>query len=193
MLEIGLTGGIGSGKSLIARIFKMFDVPVFDADFEAKSLYQEIETMEKIRQLFGERVFNKGEIDRKVLANMVFSEQSMLNKLNQLIHPKVRSLYTNWVGKNLNAPYVVYEAAILFETGYYQKLDKTILVVAEEELRIRRTMKRDQTTRAEVLHRMSRQWSDERKIPLADFIIHNNDNDLLLPQVYDVHQRLLGF
>ncbi|NCC72770.1 MAG: dephospho-CoA kinase [Sphingobacteriia bacterium] len=193
MLEIGLTGGIGSGKSLIARIFKMFDVPVFDADFEAKSLYQEIGTMEEIRQLFGERVFDKGVIDRKVLASMVFSEQSMLNKLNQLIHPKVRSLYTNWVGKNLKAPYVVYEAAILFETGYYQKLDKTILVVAEEELRIRRTMNRDRKMRAEVLHRMSRQWPDERKIPLADFIIHNNDNDLLLPQVYDVHQRLLGF
>jgi dephospho-CoA kinase len=190
MLKVGLTGNIGSGKTLVAGIFKTLSVPVFDADSEARAVVRSQEIRNDLRTLFGEQIFEQGEINRKALAGIVFRDKEKLRQLNAIIHPKVRQSFRTWITDHPRAPYVLYEAAILIETGFYRQLDKTIVVTAEKELRISRVMQRDNVSRQMVEQRMANQWDEQQKTAAADFIITNNENDQLIPQVLKIHNTL---
>jgi dephospho-CoA kinase len=193
MLKVGLTGNIGSGKTLVAGIFKVLAVPVFDADSEARAVVCSQEVRNDLRALFGEQIFEQGEINRKALAGIVFNDKEKLEKLNAVIHPKVRQRFSSWITHHPKAPYVLYEAAILTETGFYKKLDHTIVVTAEKELRISRVMQRDNVSRQMVEQRMANQWDEQRKTAAADFIISNNENDQIIPQVLKIHNILTEY
>ncbi|HQH13886.1 MAG TPA: dephospho-CoA kinase [Bacteroidales bacterium] len=190
MLRVGLTGGIGSGKTLVAEVFKSLSVPVFNADVEGKKLLFAPHVKEQLRTLFGDHIFSCGEVDRSILANLVFDKPDKLTQLNAVIHPEVRKMFELFAKKNSSSPYVLHEAAILVETGYYKLLDKLILVVADADLRVDRVMKRDNVTREQVISRMKNQWDDEKKILQSDFVIYNNADDLIVPQVLNIHKQL---
>lgn len=188
--KIGLTGNIGSGKSLVARIFKTLRIPVFYADAEGKKLLDQPDVISQLRQIFGEKVIVGDKVDRKVLAQIVFSDKSKLKKLNQIIHPAVREKFSEWAGNHPDALYVIYEAAILHESGHYKNMDRIIVVAADEKLRIKRVMSRDSVSEQDVRKRMSSQWPEERKTEYADFVIDNNEDQLLIPQVLAIHRQL---
>lgn len=190
-LKVGITGGIGSGKSTVCKVFKVLGVPVFEADVVAKQL---MDTNEQIRNglinLFGESVYTpSGSVDRKKLASIIFNNDIQLRKVNELIHPVVRSKFLNWAEKQ-DAPYVVHEAAILFESGFYKMMDFTILVSAPEEERILRVTKRDGSLPQQVKERMQKQWSDDEKRKLASVEIRNAETDLILPQIITIDKQL---
>lgn len=191
MLKAGLTGNIGSGKSTVSNIFTILGVPVFDADYHAKTLLNDPEIKSLLSRIFGISIFLDDEIDRKKLASIVFNDKAALEKLNSVIHPAVRAKFEQWTTENSQKPYLVYEAAIIFESGFNQQLDKIIMISADEEIRLKRVMKRDQASKEMVLSRMKNQWSDDKKCSLADFVIVNNNDELLIPQVLEVHQKLL--
>lgn len=191
MLKVGLTGNIGSGKTLIADIFRVLGVPVFDADSEAKIILHSAEVSESLHKLFGKQVFKQGTIDRKALAAIVFGDEQKLKQLNALIHPLVRQHFDRWCGRQAGSPYIIYEAAIMIETGFYKQLDRVVMVMADKELRIGRVIQRDQVTRQMVEQRMARQWDQQRKASLADYLISNNDDDRLIPQVLELHHKLM--
>lgn len=189
-LKIGLTGNIGSGKSLVARIFEVLKIPVYFADVEAKNILDSTEVMAEIIKLFGSNLIVNNSVDKKALAQIVFSDKSKLKQLNQIIHPAVRENFTSWAEVQDTSPYVIYEAAILHESGHYQNMDKTIVVSAKRELRLKRVMQRDNATEEMVIKRMKNQWAEERKIALADFVVNNNQTELLIPQVMAIHEIL---
>ena len=191
MITIGITGGIGSGKSTVCRIFEMLEVPIFEADIEAKKL---INTNSEIKtgliHLFGERIYipNKG-VDRKKLANIIFNDDLQLAKVNELIHPVVRNEYRKWLKKQ-NTQYVIHEAAILFESGFYKMMDFTILVSAPESQRIERVLKREGTSENLVKERMAKQWTDEQKRKLASIEIKNDNGNLIIPQIIKIDNQI---
>jgi dephospho-CoA kinase len=192
MLKVGLTGNIGSGKTLVAGIFQKLGIPVFHADQEARQLYKTGDVKQMVREVFGDTVFNpQGELMRDKLAEVVFTDKKKLQKLNGIIHPLVREKYENWATGHINHHYTLYEAAILFEGGYYKSMDKVICVTAPEELRIKRVMARDAVPESEIRRRMINQWPEEDKVKLADFVIINNGESMLIPQVLEVHKCLL--
>lgn len=191
MICVGLTGGIGSGKSTVASYFKALGIPVYDSDTRAKELMQNDPLLrEQITQLLGEKAYHTGGLDRKWIASRVFSAPDLLNALNGLVHPAVRTDFESWRAEQ-HAPYVVQEAAILLENGAYKNLDRTLLVVAPEKMRIERVVQRDKVTPAQVLERMKYQWTDARKIPLVDFVIENTDLENTREQVEVIHCKLL--
>jgi dephospho-CoA kinase len=192
MLKVGLTGNIGSGKSIVAGIFGTLGVPVFHADSEARKLFDNKEIKERIRAIYGPDVFTPtGEVIRPALAEIVFNDLVLLEKLNQVIHPAVRKNYLNWCLQFAEEPYTLYEAAILFESGHYQEMDKVICVTAPEALRIRRVMERDRLTRREVERRMANQWKEENKVNLSDFVIRNDESMMVIRQVMEIHEALI--
>ena len=172
---VGLTGGIGSGKSTIAAYFKSLGVPVYIADDEAKKILLTAEASAEVAAALGSEVLTDGKPDRSKLAAQVFNSPEKLKVLNTIIHPKVRQHFEEWVAQQATAPFVIKEAAILFESGSYKDCDKIILVTAPQEIRIERVMLRDKVTREQVLKRMEAQWSDEEKEALSDYIIINID------------------
>ncbi len=172
---IGLTGGIGSGKTTIANFFKSQGVPLYIADDEAKTILFTPEAIEEVKEAFGEAVFTDGLPDRAKIADLVFNDHEKLQKLNSIIHPKVLEHFKEWMRQYKDAKFIIREAAILFESGRYKDCDKIILVTAPKEVRIERVMKRDNTTREKVLERMNAQWDDEKKAALSDYIITNID------------------
>lgn len=191
MLKVGLTGNIGSGKSVISQVFITMGVSVFQADIEARKQFEDKIVRNSIRDIFGPGVFSSsGEIIRPVLAEIVFNDPTMLDKLNQIIHPGVRRDYQQWCLQHSEAPYTLYEAAILFESGHYREMDKIICVTAPEQLRIKRVMERDQVTQEEVEKRMSNQWDEKKKIALADFVIRNDETSSVIKQVLEIHHKL---
>ena len=194
MLKIGLTGNIGSGKTLIAKIFTSFGINVFYADPEAKQLLEKGEIKNILAGKFPPEIFdtNKNIINKK-LAEIVFADKESLNVLNAIIHPRVRIAFQKWMKGLIDESYVLYEAAILFESGHHNDLDKVIMVSAPEELRIKRVMARDNLTREEVLRRIRHQWPDEKKEPMADFIIMNDEKQLVIPQLLKIHKTILQF
>lgn len=189
---IGLTGGIGSGKSTVAKYLISKEVPVYIADDEARKLMQSKAVINAIVKVFGPEVLgNDGLLDRKALANIVFNDKEKLALLNGIVHPKVKKHFEAWVEKNKTHPFVVKEVAILFETQGHLQCDKTILVTAPLDVRIERTMKRDHVTKEEVLIRIQNQLPDEEKVKLADYVIQNinledtyNQIDELLKDLY---------
>lgn len=190
-IPIGITGGIGSGKSIVTRIFHTMGYPVFYSDDEAKKLMIENDTLKgKVIEIFGDKAYIKGELNRKLLAEQVFKNPALKEKINQIIHPQVRQKFDEYQSQFDNNIPVFNEAAILFETGAFKNFKHTILITADQELKIARILKRDKTSRSEIKSRMENQWSDEKKIPMADFIINNNGDELLLPQVLNILKEL---
>lgn len=173
---IGLTGGIGSGKTTIAKIFESQGIPIYISDIEAKKLMETEEVILQIEQKFGTSIILNNKIDRAALAKVVFDSPEKLKELNEIVHPAVATHFEKWVMNHQNHPFVIKEAAILFETGGYKFCDKTILVTAPKEVRIARVMKRDHIDKEQILKRMQHQWPDEEKALLADFIINNTDS-----------------
>jgi dephospho-CoA kinase len=189
MIKVGLTGNIGSGKSLVARIFETLHIPVFYADIEAKKILDNPDVREEVVNLFGQDVIEGTRLLRPKIAEIVFSDKQALEKLNQIIHPAVRKQFTIWANHQIS-PYVIYEAAILHESGHYKNMDKIILVKADENLRIKRVVKRDQVSEEQVKSRMQNQWPESKKEEFSDFVIDNNEKDLLIPQVLSVHEEI---
>ena len=172
---IGLTGGIGSGKTTIAKLFESEGVPVYIADTEAKKIMQLPETIHEISSVFGNDIIKNNQIDSKALSAIVFNHPEKLKILNGIVHPLVKKHFDDWAKKNADFPFVIKEAAILFESGSYQYCDKIITVTASEETRISRVMQRDGATKQEVLDRIKNQWSDSQKISKSDYVIENEN------------------
>jgi dephospho-CoA kinase len=191
MLKIGLTGGIGSGKSTVAAIFKVLGIPVFDADATAKYLMEnDAQLKQAIQQQFGAAVYVDGQLQRKVLANIVFNDSFQLDLLNSLVHPVTIQFAKNWFAQQSEVPYAIKEAALIFESGSGEGLDYVIGVTAPTALRIQRVMQRDQADREAVLARMSKQLDENIKMKLCDFVVHNNEQQLLLQQVLAIDAQL---
>lgn len=193
MKTIGITGGIGSGKTTVANIFLALGIPVFFSDLEAaRIVFNDDPVCKKIVKEFGREILGNGKIDRKKLAQIVFSDKEKLARLNSIVHPAVRSAFSTWAANHKSSPYLIQEAAILFETGIYKKLDYVILVSAPEGERIKRVMNRDQISKKEVIARMRNQWTDKKKKEMANTVIINDGRRMLLPQVLEIHRKLIG-
>jgi dephospho-CoA kinase len=194
MQKIGITGSIGSGKSIVCKIFEQLGVPVYNADARAKILMvSNTEIIEKVKLLFGDESYTEtGELNRKHLSDIAFNNKDLLNQLNQIVHPIVFKDFENWLleKEQLNIKYIIKEAALMFETDSYKKLDKFIVVTAPMELRISRTMQRDSILKEQVLLRMNNQMSQEEKLAKADYEIINNEKISLIEQVFSLHQLL---
>ena len=190
---MGLTGGIGSGKTLVCSILEKLGIPVYYADSAARRLMNSDEELSKnIVGIFGDEVYNGASLNRDLLARKVFGNQEMLEKLNAMVHPAVRKDYSGWVESQKGAPYVVEEAAILFESGADTLLDGSVLVYAPEALRIQRVMKRDGVDEESVRSRMMHQMDEDKKKERADHIIYNDEKEMLLPQVIALHNIVLN-
>jgi dephospho-CoA kinase len=192
MIVVGLTGGIGSGKTTVANFFKDLGVPVYFADEEAKKL---MHTSKEIKQQliaeFGKETFINGNLNRSYLASIVFNDSSKLQKLNSIVHPEVAKHFLSWVQKQ-QAPYVIQENAILYENNTASNFDVIITVTSPIGEKIDRVVKRDATTKKEVLARMNKQWDDEEKIALSDFVINNTNLKATRKQVLRIHKKLLS-
>lgn len=195
MIKVGITGGIGSGKTTVAKVFKQLGVPVYHADFWAKEIMNtEPIVKQRLKEIFGENIYDSdGNADRKKISEIVFSNKKKLEELNSVIHPAVWLHGENWLKQHTQKPYILKEAAILFESGGSKNIDKIIMVYAPKEIRIERVMKRDHVSREEVEARMKNQWDDERKIVLSDFIIVNDGKSLVIPQVLEIHKKLSSY
>jgi dephospho-CoA kinase len=193
MKKIGITGSIGSGKSTVTNIFSALGVPVYDADSRAKLLMiSNPELIADIKQLFGpEAYLPTGELNRAHIASIAFHETSILSRLNALVHPAVFADFDHWCAIQ-TAPYVLKEAALMFESDSYKQLDEVVVVTAPEDLRIKRTMNRDGITREAVLSRMKNQLTQEEKLARGQHEIRNNELELLIPQVVALHQHFLN-
>jgi dephospho-CoA kinase len=191
MLKVGLTGGIGAGKSIVASIFRLLNVPVYDADTAAKNLMNQDEALkEKIIQNFGSSAYLNGSLNRPYISAQVFSNKEKLELLNSLVHPATIKDANKWFEKQ-QSPYVIKEAALLFESGTAADYDYVIGVTAPEAMRIKRAMNRDNATREQIKERMKNQMEESIKMKLCDYIIHNDERVLILPQILQIHKALL--
>lgn len=189
---IGLTGGIGSGKSKVVSLFRSLGVPCYVADVEAKRLMITSEKLQKqLTDLLGEEVYVAGNLNREYIAQIIFSDANKLKALNELVHPAVADDFQHWL-KNQKAPYVIKEVAILFENNGHLAVDKSLLITAPTELRIKRVIERDKSSKEAVIARMNNQWEDKQRIPLADYHFENIEWQETQKKVIDLHQRFLN-
>ena len=190
-LKIGITGGIGSGKTIVCEIFKLLGVPVFQADFVAgKLINSDAVIRSELISRYGNDIYQTDrKVNREKLAGIIFNDDAELEKVNKIIHPVVRNEFMNWV-KNQEAEYVIHEAAILFESGFYKMMDAVILVTAPEEMRIERVIKRNGLTRENVLSRIAKQWPDSEKRKFATFELINDNKSLLIPQIIEIDNKI---
>lgn len=193
-LKVGVTGGIGSGKTTVCKIFNTLGVPIYYADDRAKQLMVENnQLIAEIKEVFGkEAYFGDGQLNRKYISAVAFQDSSKLKALNSIVHPAVRQDAIDWQEKYKNQPYTIKEAALLFEAGSYKDLDKIITVTAPKEMRIERVMKRDLSTREEVIARIEKQWDDKVKVSMSDFVILNDYRSGLIQQIIAIHKQLKG-
>lgn len=195
MLKVGITGGIGSGKTTVCKLLERFGVPVYYADDRAKWLmHYNKNVKEQLIAAFGKEVYQeKGELDRTYLANLVFNNQAKLNQLNGIVHPAVQEDGLAWQAEQAAAgvPYTVKEAALLFETGSYKELDKIVVVTAPEEVRIQRVLQRENTTVEQIKARIQKQMPQEEKVKRADFVLENGAWETLNIHVSELHEKLL--
>lgn len=193
MLKIGITGGIGSGKTTVCQIFATLGIPIYYADDRAKALMiSDNDLIHQIKNIFGEDAYDEnGELNRKLISEKAFNDKTLLQQLNALVHPAVFQDTLNWYQTHHDKSYTLYEAAIMFESGSYKLLDKTITVFAPEEDRILRTMKRDNISREEVQLRIDKQMAEEEKIKMADYVIYNDHSQPLIEQVLAIHKELI--
>jgi dephospho-CoA kinase len=192
MKKIGLTGGIGSGKSTIAEVFKVLNIPVYNSDERAKALMNDNPLlMEEISKIFGVNIYQNGELNRAELGAIVFKNPELLQQLNAVVHPVVGDDFNAWCN-NQQSKYVIKEAAIIFETGINKMLDGVIAVIAPDELRIKRVLKRPGMTEELIKDRMSRQLAAETLVDKANWLINNDETLLVIPQVLKVHEEILN-
>ena len=194
-LQIGITGGIGAGKSLVCRIFQFLGVPIYDADSHAKNLMTTDGILvDQIKKEFGTLSYDeKGGLSRKYLSATVFNNETKLSKLNSLVHPRVALDYDRWLAEHGASPYVIKEAALLFESGSSALLDKIVVVTAPEKMRVQRVLKRDpQRTEQDVINIIRNQMTEEEKLKRADAVIQNNETELVVPQVLKLHRQWVG-
>lgn len=189
---IGLTGGIGSGKTTVARQFESFGIPIYIADEEAKKIMELPEVIENIKTVFGNEIFDKAKLNRQKLAKIVFNDKEKLQELNKIVHPKVKSHFENWLIENKSAPIVIKETALLFETGSEMNFDSIITVTAPLAIRVQRVIERDKIDNEAVLNRINNQISDEIKIAKSNFVIHNDSLESLTKQVKNIYNQLLN-
>lgn len=191
MLKVGITGGIGSGKTTVCQVFETLGIPVLYADRVARYLMEnDAILIDGIKHLFGKDIYNGGKIDRQRVGNIVFNKPGILEQLNSLIHPATIRYGRQWMEKQ-SSPYVIKEAAIFFESGSYKDMNVMIGVSAPQTLRIFRTMGRDSITQEKVLERMANQMDDDEKMKRCDYVIVNDDITPILPQVLRIHEELL--
>lgn len=192
MIKVGITGGIGSGKTTVCKIFETLNIPVYYADTRAKKLMTSDRKLKVslIKLLGKEAYYKNGRLNRTYVAGKVFKDKKILSALNGLVHPAVLEDTIDWFNQQ-NAPYGLKEAALLFESKGYLLMDKVITVVADEEERINRVMQRDDSKRTDVIARINNQWKDKDRINKSDFVINNNRRELLIPQIMKIHQELL--
>ncbi|MFL2579684.1 MAG: dephospho-CoA kinase [Parvicellaceae bacterium] len=177
MVKVGLTGGIGSGKTTVSNFLLDYGIPVYNSDSKGKTLMNtNLELKNNIVSIFGERVYDNGILNTNLLSSIVFNDSTKIEQLNNLVHPKVAQDFNQWVGKNNNKPILVKEAAILIESGAYLNMDKIILVVSEKSTRINRVSKRDNSDLESIEKRINLQLTDNEKIKYADYIIENNSS-----------------
>lgn len=191
ILKLGVTGGIGSGKTSVCRVFSVLGVPVFSADNEAREV-MDIDTsiMLRINTIAGKNLYSSGSLDRSELAKLIFNNSRLLEKVNSLVHPVVFSRFREWVRRQ-DAPYVIMEAAILFESGADKIVDRIMTVVAPVEQRIERVIRRNMLTSDQVLERMRNQLDDEIRIQHSDYVVRNSENDMIIPAILKIHGELL--
>lgn len=192
MLKIGITGGIGSGKSTVCRVFEFLGVPVYSADLRAREITNSNPLVVKaIKRTFGNDLYAKGSLDRKKLGALVFGNPDKLARLNAIVHPAVFKDFADWLKEYTNAPYILKEAALMYESGSFREMDYVINVNSPKKLRIQRVMARDKVTAKEVMARMRNQLSDRERTQRADFIIKNNGIEPLIPQVLALHEMFM--
>ncbi len=192
MLKLGITGNIGSGKTTVSKIFELLGIPVFYADDEAKKVMTADEALiSAIKEAFGSQsYFEDGALNRKYIAGIVFSNAAELVRLNAIVHPAVFRAFDHWAIQHVDTTYVIKEAALLFESGSHQLCNYSLLVTAPADLRLQRVMQRDQITLAEAENRNAKQMPEQQKAALADFCISNDETQLVIPQVLQLHQHL---
>ena len=191
-MKVGLTGGIGSGKTMVCSVLEKLGVAVYYADSEARRLMNSDPGLVlQISALFGNKAYEGGSLNRDFIAHRVFKDKELLTRLNELVHPAVRKDFSRWASEQKPSFYVVEEAAILFESGSDRNMDLTVGVFAEKELRVQRAIQRDGSTREQVLNRMNSQMSDEEKMEKVDILINNDGKKMILPQIINMHNAIL--
>lgn len=193
MLKVGVTGGIGSGKTTVCKVFELLGIPVFYADDVAKSIMQTDPVLKTaLLNTFGENSYTKdGMLNRAYISSIVFNDKQELEELNSLVHPAVLRAFDNWVLEHHESPYVIKEAALLYESGGFKMCNKSILVIAPTLIKMNRVKLRDGISEEDIQLRMNRQFSDEMKIKYADHILNNDEKQLLIPQIIQLHQQFL--
>lgn len=191
-LKIGLTGGIGSGKTTVAQIFGILGVPVFSADNEAKRLMDEDPYLKsELCRVTGQDLYKNGNLDRKLMASLIFNDNDLLDKVNKITHPAVFNSFLGWAMMQ-TAPYVIMEAAILFESGASKLVSKVVTISAPANERINRVMLRNELSKDDVTRRLNAQMSDEERINLSDYVIFNSESDMVIPAVLEIHEKILN-
>ncbi|MCX6251208.1 MAG: dephospho-CoA kinase [Bacteroidetes bacterium] len=192
MIRIGLTGNMGSGKSLVSKIFSQLGVPVFNADYESKKFLADKGVKLKLLSLFSTGILDKqGEINKKTIASLIFSDTTSLMRVNAILHPLVMNEFMTWCNIHHDAPYVILEAAIIFESHMEKEFDGIIYITCPKEQAILRIIERDHAGREDILSRMKYQWDDEKKITFSQYVIQNDDQKLILPRVIEIHRTIL--
>ncbi len=193
MKKIGITGGIGSGKTTVCQIFKTLGIAVFNSDIESKNIINSNYKLKlKLTKHFGNHIYKPdGSIDKVIFGEKIFGSEKNLLLANSIIHPAVKNRFNQWCEANSESEYVIKEAAILFESGAYHQLDSIISVSASENIRIKRLILRDNSTIDEIKMRITKQWTQQKKDELADYIIYNNGTELLIPQITKIHNNLI--
>jgi len=194
MLKVGITGNIGSGKTTVSKIFEVLGIPVFYADDEAKNvMVNDAILIDAIKKTFGaQSYFDDGTLNRKHIAGIVFDNDAELAKLNAIVHPATFRAFDNWLPKHTHAPYILKEAALLFESDSFKLCDKTIMVTAPLDMRVKRVILRDGLSEEEILKREANQFTEEKKTGLSDFVIKNDNAELVIPQVLKLHELFLS-
>lgn len=192
-LKIGVTGGIGSGKTSVCRVFTVLGIPVFSTDLVARDIMDnDLAIRQKINTIAGENLFLEDSLDRKLLAKIIFNNSSLLNKVNLLIHPIVFDRFKKWELEQ-STPYVIMESAIIFESGALKILDKVISIVAPVEERVKRIMSRNCFSREQVFERIDNQMDDSSRVKLSDYVISNSENDMIIPEILKIHNEILNY
>ena len=192
MYIIGLTGGIGSGKTLVSKVFENLGIAVYNSDIEAKLLMNnDPEIINKFKMIFGFEIYDdNNRLNKKKLADLIFNDKNKLKTVNSIVHPAVKKHFTNWVQMQ-KSPYVIKETAILFESGTYKDVDKIITVTASLDLRINRLIGRDRLSKEAIIERVNNQLNEDYKIKNSDYVIYNDNKQLIVPLILKIHQKIL--
>jgi dephospho-CoA kinase len=191
-MKLGITGGIGSGKTSVCRVFNVLGIPVFSADAEAREIMDsDFEIIEKVKGIAGKNIYESGSLDRIELARLIFNNEDLLKQINAVVHPVIFNHFSIWE-KTVSAPYVIMEAAILFESGASKLVDRKVTIVAPVEERIERVVRRNNLTREEVISRINNQMDDEGKIRLSDYVIYNSEHEMIIPSILKIHEEIMA-